>query len=94
MKTALLGHYRKFRVLRLLIVLALVITSSSFAGAFVADAPHLLKETVKTGVNGTPDGSIASAHENNPAVNLSAGETSEIFEMNSSAFGFIGGVID
>ena len=87
MKAALLGHYRKFRVLRLLIVLALVITSSSFAGAFVADAPHLLKETVKTGVNGTPDGSIASAYENNPAVNLSAGETSGILHSGQGVGG-------
>ena len=69
MRVYLVGHYRKLRVLRLLILLALVIISSSFAGAFVADAPHLLNETVKTGVHGSFDVSTASTYANNSVVN-------------------------
>ncbi len=78
MRVALLGHNRKFRVLPLLFVLALVIISSSFAGASVADAHHLPNKTVKTGVSGSLEGDLASVHANDPAVNLSAGEPSEV----------------
>ena len=78
MRTTLFEHVRKSGVFPLLVVLTLVIISSSFAGAFVTDAPHLLNETVKAGVHGSSNRGIASAYENNPAVNLSAGETSGI----------------
>ena len=87
MRVDLLGHYRKLRVLRLLIVLALVIISSSFAGAFVADAPHLPNETAKTGVHGSPEGGLASTYANNSAVNLSAGEPSGILHSGQGVEG-------
>ena len=88
MRVALLGQNRKFRVLPLLFVLTLVIISSSFAGAFVADAPNLLNNTVKTGVHGSLEGgSTASVYANNPAVNLSAGEPSEILPVSQGVEG-------